>query len=146
MYNIIHGNAPSYLNEMFKTKSQIHTHNTRNNKSLYLPKYNLVTGQRTFKFRDIKLWENIFGINLMCFPNDASSIWKKSYISVILSPHIFGAQSGERASTGSSWRGRVRPVPLTRWNPPLHSVGPSSLTCAYVNLILPSFFFNVSGF
>ncbi len=44
---------------MFKTNSQIHTHNTRNNKSLYLPKYNLVTGQRTLKFRGIKLWENL---------------------------------------------------------------------------------------
>ncbi len=59
MYNIIHGNAPSYLNEMFKTNSQIHTYNSRNNKSLYLPKYNLVTGQRTFKFRGIKPWENL---------------------------------------------------------------------------------------
>ncbi len=58
MYNIIHGNAPSYLNEMFKTNSQIHTRNTRNNMSLFLSKYNLVTGQRTFKFRGIKLWEN----------------------------------------------------------------------------------------
>ncbi len=55
MYNIIRGNAPSYLNEMFKTNSQIHTHNTRNNKSLYLPKYNLVTGERIFKYRGIKL-------------------------------------------------------------------------------------------
>ncbi len=43
---------------MFKTNSQIHTHNTGNNKYLYLPKYNLVPRQRTFKFRDIKLWEN----------------------------------------------------------------------------------------
>ncbi len=59
MYNIIHGNAPSYLNEMFKTNSQIHTHNTRNNKPLYFPKYNLVTGQRIFKFRGIKLGENL---------------------------------------------------------------------------------------
>ncbi len=59
MYKIIHGNAPSYLNEMFKTNSQIHTHNTRNSKSLYLSKHNLVTRQRTFKFRGIKLWENL---------------------------------------------------------------------------------------
>ncbi len=59
MYNIMHGNAPSYLNEMFKTNSQIHTHNTRNNKSLYLPKHNLVTRQETFKFIGIKLWENL---------------------------------------------------------------------------------------
>ncbi len=44
MYNSSHGHAPSYLNEMFKTNSQCHMHNTRNNKSLYLPKYNLVTG------------------------------------------------------------------------------------------------------
>ncbi len=35
MYNIIHGNATSNLNEMFKTNSQLHTHNTRNNKFLY---------------------------------------------------------------------------------------------------------------
>ncbi len=40
MYNIIRGNAPSYLNEMFKTNSQSHTYKTRNNKFLYLPKYN----------------------------------------------------------------------------------------------------------
>ncbi len=59
MFNIIHGNAPSYLNEMFKTNSQIHTRNSRNNKSLYLPKYNLITGQRTLKFRGMKLWKII---------------------------------------------------------------------------------------
>ncbi len=59
MYNIIHSNAPSYLNEMFKTNSQIHTHNTRNNNSLYLPKYNLVIMQRTFKFRGIKIRQNL---------------------------------------------------------------------------------------
>ncbi len=59
IYNIIHGNASSYLNEMFKTNSQILTHNTRNNKSLYLSMYNLVTRQRTFKFRGIKLRENL---------------------------------------------------------------------------------------
>ncbi len=35
MYNIIHGNAKSYLNEMLKTNSQSHTYNTRNNKSVY---------------------------------------------------------------------------------------------------------------
>ncbi len=56
---IIHDNAPSYLNEMFKTNSPIHAHNTRNNKSLYLPKYNLVTWLRTFKFRGTKLCENL---------------------------------------------------------------------------------------
>ncbi len=37
----------------------MHTHNTRNNNSQYLPKYKLVTGQRTFTFRGIKLWENL---------------------------------------------------------------------------------------
>ncbi len=42
-----------------KIYSQLHTHNTRNNKSLYLPKFNLLTGQRMFKFRGIKLWENL---------------------------------------------------------------------------------------
>ncbi len=31
--------------------------------SLYLPKYNLVTGQRTFKFRGIKLSENLTTCN-----------------------------------------------------------------------------------
>ncbi len=59
IYHIIHGNVPSYLNEMFKTNSQMYTHNTRNNKFLYLPKYNIVTGQRIFKFRGIKLCENL---------------------------------------------------------------------------------------
>ncbi len=44
---------------MFKINSQIHMHNTRNNKSLYLPKFNLVTRQRTLKCRGIKLWENL---------------------------------------------------------------------------------------
>ncbi len=42
---IIHGNAPSYLNEVFKTNSQIHVQNTKNNKYVYLPKFNLVTRQ-----------------------------------------------------------------------------------------------------
>ncbi len=45
MYTIVHDNAPSKPNEMFKTNSHLHTYNTRKNKFLYFPKYNRVAEQ-----------------------------------------------------------------------------------------------------
>ncbi len=47
-WNILHGNAPSYLCKLFSENDTIHNHNTRNSQSLHLPQYKLATGQRTF--------------------------------------------------------------------------------------------------
>ncbi len=83
MFNITHGNASSYLNEMFKTIIQLHMHNTRNNKSLYLPKYNLVTGQTTVKFRSVKLWQNLTNNikEAVSFDSFKSKLYKTKLIS-----------------------------------------------------------------
>ena len=53
MHNIVHGTAPSYLKELFKPVSEVHTYNTRSNGTndmyMYVPRYTLTTGQRSFK-------------------------------------------------------------------------------------------------
>ncbi len=44
MYNILYGNAPSYLCKPFSVNDTIHNHNTRNSHSLHIPKYKIATG------------------------------------------------------------------------------------------------------
>ncbi len=56
VYNILHGNAPSYLCKLFSVNYTIHNHNTRNSHSLHILKYKLATGQRTVKYRGTQLW------------------------------------------------------------------------------------------
>ncbi len=56
MYNILHGNAPSYLCKLFSVNNTTHNHNTRNSDSLHIPKYKLATGQKTFKYHSTQLW------------------------------------------------------------------------------------------
>ncbi len=72
MYNILHGNAPSYLCKLFSGNDTIHNHNTRNTHSLHIPKYKLATGQTIFKYRDTQLWLSLDisvkqAPNLECF-------------------------------------------------------------------------------
>ncbi len=72
MYNILHGNAPSYLCKLFNVNDTIHNHNTRKSHSQHIPKYKLATGQRTFKYNGTQLWLSLDisvkqAPNLECF-------------------------------------------------------------------------------
>ena len=59
MYNIIHGNCPRYLMDSVETVE--HGANTRGsvNEVLIVPRTNLVTGQRSFKYRAATLWNQM---------------------------------------------------------------------------------------
>ncbi len=72
MYNVLHGNAPSYLYKLFCVNDTIHNYNTRNSHSLHISKYKLTTGQRTFKYCGSQLWLSLDisvkqAPNLECF-------------------------------------------------------------------------------
>lgn len=59
VYNIIHGNCPRYLMDSVETVE--HGANTRGsvNEVLIVPRTNLVTGQRSFKYRAATLWNQM---------------------------------------------------------------------------------------
>ena len=50
-YKCINRLAPPYLSDLFIKRNEIHDLNTRNNKSLHIPQYKTVSGQRTFHYR-----------------------------------------------------------------------------------------------
>ena len=47
MFNIMNGQAPVYLENMFKQINSVHEHNTRGGTNIRVKKYNLSIGQRT---------------------------------------------------------------------------------------------------
>lgn len=59
MYNIMHGQAPAYLIDLFTLNSSVHDHHTRGCTNIRVHKYNLAIGQRTFAYRGAKLWDAI---------------------------------------------------------------------------------------
>ena len=58
-YKCMNGLAPPYLSELFMKRNEIHDLNTRNNKALHIPQYKAVSGQRTFYYRAVKLWNDL---------------------------------------------------------------------------------------
>jgi hypothetical protein len=40
-------------------RNEIHDLNTRNNKALHIPQHKTVSGQRTFYYRAVKLWNDL---------------------------------------------------------------------------------------
>ena len=56
-YKCMNG-LPPYLSEIF-IENEIHDLNTRNNKALHIPQYKTVSGQRTFYYRAVKLWNDL---------------------------------------------------------------------------------------
>lgn len=59
MFKCINGQAPPYLCDKFKQRDQVHNHSTRNNENLDIPKFRTSTGQRTFKYRGTKIWNDL---------------------------------------------------------------------------------------
>ena len=51
--------APTSLCNKFTTRSQVHTRNTRNNDKLNIPFFRSATGQRSFSFRAVQLWNDL---------------------------------------------------------------------------------------
>ena len=59
MFNIMIGQAPVDLVNMFTQTNSVHDHNTRGGTNIRVKKYNLSIGQRTFAYRCAKVWDNI---------------------------------------------------------------------------------------
>ena len=55
----MNGLAPPYLSKLFIKRNEIHDLNTRNNKTLHIPQHKTVSGQRTFYYRAVKLWNDL---------------------------------------------------------------------------------------
>ena len=58
-FKCINGLAPSYLSRNYVSHSNLHNYNTHHKTSLKIPVHGTTTGQRTFKFRSIKLWNEL---------------------------------------------------------------------------------------
>ena len=59
MYKCLNNNAPEYLSQKFKKRSQVHNRVTRYHDDLNLIKCRLSTGQRSFNFPGAKLWNEL---------------------------------------------------------------------------------------
>ena len=61
IYKCLMNLAPSYLTSNFTFASSIHSYSTRyqESASLDIPKYNSCSGQRTFHYRAVSLWNNL---------------------------------------------------------------------------------------
>ncbi len=58
-FKCIKGLAPPYLNEKFELRSELHNVNTRYKNDLNIPLYTSASGQQTFYFRAVTLWNNL---------------------------------------------------------------------------------------
>ena len=59
MFKCLNDMAPGYLSTKFCTRSSIHDRETRNRNDLDIPIFKTSSGQRTFKFRATKLWNDL---------------------------------------------------------------------------------------
>ena len=59
MYKCMNNLTPNYLSERFQQRSKIHQRDTRQKKDLTLPKCRLVTGQRAYAFRGVKMYNTL---------------------------------------------------------------------------------------
>jgi hypothetical protein len=55
----MNGLAPPYLSKLFIKRNEIHDLNTTNNKALHIPQHKTVSGQRTFYYRAVQLWNDL---------------------------------------------------------------------------------------
>lgn len=59
IFKCLNGLSPSYLSNKFYQCGTIHEHSTRNRNDLSIPKFQTTTGQRSFHYRAVKLWNNL---------------------------------------------------------------------------------------
>ena len=58
-FKCIKGLAPPSLCNTFSTRSQVHTRNTRNKNKLHITSLRSATGQRSFSYRAVQLWNDL---------------------------------------------------------------------------------------
>ena len=83
MHKCLNDGAHEHLSQRFKERSQIHSRPTRNCNDLDLVKCRLATGQRSFRFRGAKAWNELpkcirVVTSLPHFKNDLMKFLRKS--------------------------------------------------------------------
>ena len=58
-FKCISGHAPKYLTSQFITREQVTKRTTRSSQKLNIPLFKTASGQRTFYYRTIGLWNNL---------------------------------------------------------------------------------------
>ena len=58
-FKCITGRAPEYLTSQFFTREQVSERTTRSSQKLNIPLFRSASGQRTFYYRTVKLWNNL---------------------------------------------------------------------------------------
>ena len=58
-YKCANSLAPDYLCIKFKKRSSVHDRATRNNNKFHIPLYRTFSGQRTFAYRALSLWNSL---------------------------------------------------------------------------------------
>ena len=59
VFKCLRGLAPDYPANKFKKRSEIHNKDTRNKNKIDIPGYRTATGQRTFHYRAVSLWNSL---------------------------------------------------------------------------------------
>ena len=58
-YKCMNNLAPTYLSDRFVKRSELHNRSTRNSGLLQIPLFRTATGQRSFLYRGVKIWNNL---------------------------------------------------------------------------------------
>lgn len=58
-FKCVKGLAPKYLCDKFKTRASVHGRNTRYKDTLDIPSFKSASGQRTFSYRAVELWNSL---------------------------------------------------------------------------------------
>ena len=58
-FKCMSGLAPGYLSDQLITRSSIRDRKTRNSQMLNIPLFRFATGQKTFHYRIVNIWNNL---------------------------------------------------------------------------------------
>ena len=81
-FNCMTGHAPEYLTSQFFTREQVSERTTRSSQKLNIPLFRTASGQRTFYYRTVKLWNNLESFLKL---SPSVEIFKRSLRSQLLS-------------------------------------------------------------
>ena len=59
IYKRINGLAPTYLCDLFLKRKELNNRATRNSEALHIPLFSTTTGQRSFRYRAVGLWNSL---------------------------------------------------------------------------------------
>ena len=75
------GQAPEYLTSQFITREQVSERTIRSSQKLNIPLFTTASGQRTFYYRTVKLWNNLESFLKL---SPSIDIFKRSLRSLLL--------------------------------------------------------------